>query len=158
MIGPVDLLVQSNLLAAINFSGVGSFTPDVLELYDISDLKSPVLVSAAGFPVNKLSNANRIGQVIMTSNYVFALDGNNGMLAFRLSGPTPPIIDSISLQAQNTLLMNFSGEPWFGYDLLGSTNLADWFVVTNLTAAGNGQFQFSTTIPTNSPTQFFRLR
>jgi uncharacterized protein (TIGR02597 family) len=89
-IGPVAYLAQSNYVAAIRFSGTTGLSPDTLELYSVANFNNPTLLCAANFPANQTANANRIGQVIMTPNYVFAIDANNGLLAFRLTGPTAP--------------------------------------------------------------------
>jgi uncharacterized protein (TIGR02597 family) len=89
--GPVAYLAQSNFVAGINFSGTTGASPDTLELYSVTNFNSSTLLCTANFPANQTANVNRIGQVIVTTNYVFALDANNGLLAFRLSGPTAPI-------------------------------------------------------------------
>ncbi|MGZ5505023.1 MAG: TIGR02597 family protein, partial [Limisphaerales bacterium] len=87
--GPVAYLGQSNLVAGINFSGTNTLA-DTLELYSVTNFNAPTLLCSANFPVNEVANVNRIGQVIITTNYVFALDANNGLLAFRLTGPAAP--------------------------------------------------------------------
>src|SRR5262249_26965171 len=67
--GPVAYLAQSNLVAGINFSGITGASPDTLELYSVTNLNSPTLLCSANFPVSAVANANRIGQVIITTNY-----------------------------------------------------------------------------------------
>ncbi len=96
--GPVAYVTQSNLVAGINFSGTAGTSPDTIELYSVTNFNSPTLLCSANFPVNEVVNVNRIGQVIITTNYVFALDANNGLLAFRLTGPAAP---SFLLQPQS---------------------------------------------------------
>ncbi|MDB6056881.1 MAG: Immunoglobulin I-set domain protein [Verrucomicrobiales bacterium] len=88
--GPVAYLVQSNLVAGINFNGTTGSSPDTLELYSVTNFNAPTLLCSATFPASAVANVNRIGQVIITTNYVFAMDANNGLLAFRLTGPTAP--------------------------------------------------------------------
>lgn len=89
-IGPVAYLAESNYVAAIRFSGTAGSSPDTLELYNVTNFNNPTLLCVANFPANQTANVNRIGQVIMTTNYVFAIDANNGLLAFRLKGPAAP--------------------------------------------------------------------
>ncbi len=105
-LGPVSILFQSNLLAGINFSGVLNASPDVLELYDVSQMNVPLLLGSYAFPANVVSNFNHIGQIIMTTNYVFALEANNGLMAFQLAGLTPP---SVTAQPQNQTVL--AGNP-----------------------------------------------
>ena len=109
-VGPVDLMAQSNLLAALNFSGIGGSSPDMLELYSVTNLNTPMLLCSAPFPVNANTNVNRIGQVIISSNYVFALDANNGLLAFRLRGPIAP---GLLLQPQNQTVVSNDSASFF---------------------------------------------
>ena len=102
--GPVAYLAASNLVAGINFSGASGTSPDTLELYSVTNFNSPTLLCTANFPANQTANVNRIGQVIITSNYVFAIDANNGLLAFRLTGPTLPSF--LSQPQSQTVLTN----------------------------------------------------
>jgi hypothetical protein len=107
--GPVGISLTLNLMAGINFvSGVGSdntTVPDTLDYYDITDPSQAVLLSRQNLPGAALSgghkaNANAIGQAIFgvnqsglgtNLNYVFAIDGNNGIAAYALAGGiTPP--------------------------------------------------------------------
>ena len=88
--GPVAYVAQSNLVAGINFSGTAGTVPDTLEIYNVTNFNSPTLLCSANFPVTEVANVNRIGQTVITTNYVFALDANNGLLAFRLTGPAAP--------------------------------------------------------------------
>lgn len=102
--GPVFYLAASNLVAGINFIGTAGVSPDTLELYSVTNFNSPTLLCTANFPATETANVNRIGQVVVTTNYVFAIDANNGLLAFRLTGPKQP---SFLLQPQSqTVLTN----------------------------------------------------
>ncbi len=83
--------------AAVNFTFGGTVagaSPDTLDLYDLGAPDTPVLINRYNFPVNAVANNNRISQVIMTTNYCFALDAGNGIMGFQVaSGPIPkPII------------------------------------------------------------------
>ncbi|MDB6121373.1 MAG: Immunoglobulin I-set domain protein [Pedosphaera sp.] len=90
-LGPVGLDFTHNLMGALHFVTAN----DTLDLFDISDINTPLLLASYNFPMSpRQANNNGIGQVIFSGNKVFALDGNNGILAFTIaSGPiTPPLI------------------------------------------------------------------
>lgn len=55
-------------------------------------------------------------------------------------------------------LLQFSGSPMLNYTLETSTNLVNWFALTNLLAGADGRFEFLDTSATNFPTRFYRLR
>ena len=122
--GPATQLFSKKLLASLDFTGVVGSSPDQLELYDFSNPSSPVLVASNQFPANCVTNANRIGQIIMTTNYVFAIDANNGLLAMQLVNP--------QLLLTNVAIVN----NHFQFDVLGpfnstaiiqaSSNLVNW--------------------------------
>ncbi|MBI2946816.1 MAG: immunoglobulin domain-containing protein [Verrucomicrobia bacterium] len=92
-IGPVAVDATRKLLAGIDFTNVTT-TPDTLDLYDISDLNNPLLLAQYKFPINHVANNNFIGRVLFAGDKLFALNGNNGFLAFRISSgpPKPPSI------------------------------------------------------------------
>ena len=112
--GAIGISFALKLGAAINFSGVAGVSPDELNLYDLAVVETPVLLNRYNFPANQNGNANRIAQVIMASNsvlatnYVFALNANNGIMAFTLStGPVPP--PKILAQPSNLRMMQGVG-------------------------------------------------
>jgi hypothetical protein len=89
-----------NLAAAISINALANSTgtvPDEVDFYDFSDPTQALLLSRTSFKVNHTANQNGISQVIFGanpvtgSNYVFAIEGNNGAMALVLSGGvTPP--------------------------------------------------------------------
>jgi hypothetical protein len=103
-IGPVGLDLTRKLAAGINFTNVTT-TPDTLDLYDISDLNNPVPLAQYKFPIDHVANNNFIGRVLFAGDKLFALNGNNGLLAFRVgSGPVKP--PSILGQPQDARTVN----------------------------------------------------
>src|SRR5262249_46603165 len=92
-LGPVGFDFTRNLMAAIHFN---TSTPDTLDLFDVTFPNAPLLLAQYNFSVNHAANANFIGQVVFSGNYVFALDANNGIMAFSISaGPLgPPVFTS----------------------------------------------------------------
>src|SRR5262249_18416649 len=88
-LGGVAVDLAHKLTAGVDF--VGSTTapqkPDAVALYDISDPTTPMLLNRYNFPSNQVANANVICQTIIAGNRVFALDANNGLMAFTIQGP-----------------------------------------------------------------------
>jgi hypothetical protein len=89
-LGPVAMDFSRNLLVGINIAGAAKTYPDTLALYEISDLDAPMLIAAYDFPANAMPNPNLIGQAIFAGNRVYAVDGNNGIVAFEIVPPLPP--------------------------------------------------------------------
>ena len=82
-VGPVGFILspQSNVLCGIDFV-TSSATPDTLDLYEVSDLSTPLLLAKYSFPTNHQGNVNFIGQVRFAGTNVYAVDANNGIAAF----------------------------------------------------------------------------
>jgi hypothetical protein len=95
-LGGVAVDLVHNLTAGVDF--VGSTTapqkPDAVALYDLSDPSTPMLINRYNFPSNQVANANVICQTIIAGNRVFALDANNGLMAFTIQGPQLSVIAS----------------------------------------------------------------
>ncbi len=85
----VGLATARNLAAGV-YSAGGS-GPDMLNLYDISNLGAPSLLSQYPFPMTPpVANANRISQTFFKDELVFSIDANNGFMVFRLTQSNPP--------------------------------------------------------------------
>jgi hypothetical protein len=72
-----------------------------------------------------VTNANRIGQIIMTTNYVFAIDANNGLLAMQLVVP-PLVLTNIAI-VNNHFQFDVFGQFNTTAIIQGSSNLVNWF-------------------------------
>ena len=93
-LGPCGIDLARNLLTALNLNGTVGSAPDSLNLYELSDPNAPVFLASYTFPATKIANANGVGQVLFGgANYVFALEANNGIVAFQpvLGPPGPPV-------------------------------------------------------------------
>ena len=97
----VSLSLDRNLCAGINF---GSSPAHTLDVYDVSDLTAPLTIAQYAFPVAKIANNNYIGQTIIAGNYLFTLDGNNGVMAFQIIAG-PPTAPGFVQQPQNLRLI-----------------------------------------------------
>ncbi|PWU10210.1 MAG: hypothetical protein C5B50_25915 [Verrucomicrobia bacterium] len=122
--GPATQLFSKKLLTLLDFSGITGSSPDQIELYDFSNPFSPVLIGSCQFPANAVTNANRIGQIIMTSNYVFAIDANNGLLALQLI--TPPFILTNMALVNNHFQFDVLGQSNLTAIIQASSNLVNW--------------------------------
>ncbi len=107
--GPVTVNPSLKVAAGINFVGTvgtdSTTTQDSLSYYDMTDPSQAVLLHTEPLPQGNgnfhKGNANAIGQVVFGfnpatgNNYIFVINGNNGVAAFVLSGgvsPPPKII------------------------------------------------------------------
>ena len=90
-IAPMDVNVASNWLGGISINAGA----DQFFLYTLGDLtQDPVLVDSATFPADN-SNNNNVGTVDLYQDLVYALDTQNGLLAFRVvPSVDPPTIAS----------------------------------------------------------------
>ncbi len=141
---------QTNVLVAINLSS-SSGTPDTVDQYDYSDPTQPLYVASYNFPVNHQANANSCGRVIFSGDRVYALDSNNGLVAYRLE----PVLH-ITPQSSNVVLSWSSATP--GYTLAAGPSLqtaSTWTNVGTGTLIGN-QYFVTNTVSTNS--LFYRLK
>jgi len=141
---------QTNLLLAINISSP-SGTPDTVDQYDYSDPTQPLFVASYNFPVNHQPNGNGCGRIIISGDRVYALDSNNGLVAYRIEPtlqitPTPPGV-----------VISWSSEVT-GYTLTASPSLASpttWTNVSTGTLVGN---QYFVTNSAATGTLFYRLQ
>ena len=151
--GPVAVDFARKIVIGINFSASGS--PDTVDMYDISTITPPLLLSRKNFPINHQGNQNLFGQVILSGNKVFAVDANNGMVAFDL---VAPLAAQLSVGASgNTLTMTWPSSLT-GYVLEGNPTLstAGWTNVTAKVSTNGGQN--SVTIQRTGSQQYFRLK
>jgi hypothetical protein len=80
-IGPIGAYPSQTLLAGIGTSD----TPDSLRLYDVSDLTQPPVWLDTEFFETDNENLNGTGAVAVGCGRVYALDSNNGLVAFSVT-------------------------------------------------------------------------
>ncbi len=118
--GSIGLNFSLNIAAAVNFvGGIGSAntSPDTLSYYDFSDPTQSVLLSQVALAGSNsgghTANANAISQVIFGSNpttgsnYVFVINGNNGVNAYSLEGGSIPA-PKVLIQPHNVRMLTGS--------------------------------------------------
>jgi hypothetical protein len=87
---PIDVDVENNLLGGISIQGGA----DALRLYDFSDTNNIIIVDQEVFPADN-ANANAVGAVDVHNDLVFAVDANNGLIAYRIiETVSPPVFQS----------------------------------------------------------------
>jgi hypothetical protein len=150
---PIAVLPAENQLAAVSLD-----TPDNLQLYDIADLASlPVLVHQELFPSDN-ANANGTGAVDFGGGRVYALDSNNGIVAFEVkkSPPKQPTLANPKLVAGGKLEITVLGQAGVTYVVEASMDLQSWAEVLTQASAGE-----STTVQvdaTGAARRFFRVK
>jgi hypothetical protein len=171
---------STNVLAATNFpiglmgigldltrnlaAGVFSNSPsaaDTVNLYDISNPDSPLLLSVTNFPTApRVTNGNQINQTCIKNDLLFTIDANNGIMVFRIQTP-PPVI---RLTAFNKLP---NGSFQFGYAnadtsraylVYASSNLLNWSSIGAATQASPNFYQFTDSPAPNTPVRFYQVR
>src|SRR5256885_8402361 len=132
-------------------------TPDTLDLYEISDLTSPLLLAQYNFPVNFGTNhvgalPNAINQTIRSGDKIFTLEAGNGLMAFNIVAgpPTAPVFltqpqdvrvmqggtigFTVSVDQQSVFQWRFGGA-----NIAGATGQS--FVLTNAQPGNAGQYR-----------------
>ena len=151
-LGGVAVDLPHKLVAGVDF--VGSTTapqkPDAVSLYDITDPATPMLLQRYNYPANQVANANVICETIISGNRVFAMDANNGLMAFFIEPPVNSMILTATPSGSNVNL------SWgnAGAILQGTGSLLPPVQWTDLTTAGQTNSIQPSTTGTN---QFYRL-
>ena len=152
-LGPLAVDVSKNLAAGIFFV-TNSATPDRLLVFDISNLNSPFQVAQYNFPVNHQPNANFIGEVVFGPDKIFAVDGNNGVIAVSAFPPLQPRL-TINRSGANVVLSWSNSAAAFVLQSTPSLLPPAWANVAQPATVLGGQ-SFVTDI-TGPAGQFYRL-
>lgn len=145
--GPLGVDVTRNLLAIVE-AGTTTTTGHKLRLYDISNPSAPIQVDTTrSFPASN-ANGNATGAVSIRNGKLFALETNNGILAYNLAAVyLPPVITTPPANvtvwegaAFWTFTVGLSGTPPFTYqwrsngvDIPGAT--ASTYTISNVSLA-----------------------
>lgn len=150
-LGGLFLDTSRGIAVGVNFTGTLNTTPDQLNLYEISDLNTPVLIGKFNFPTNHQANGNHITHAVFTPNKLFALNANNGLLAFSLA----PTLYQASV-GQNVVLSwvtNFAG-----FTLQATPSLSPAVTWTNVSLGSIVGGSYMVTNSTASGDLFYRLK
>ena len=110
----LGLDLSRNLAAGV-FTNGASTVADQLNLYDISDGNSPLLLAQYSFPKSpRNANGNFISQTFFSGGRLYSLDSQNGIMAFTVaSGPLSP--PTFVTQPENLrLILGGSGTMFVG--------------------------------------------
>lgn len=151
--GPLGIDFTNHLLAGILFASAGAL--DTLDLYEFSDPNNPVLLASYPFPVNHVNNGNFIGQVLFAGGRVFALNGNNGIMAMTLAPQVIPRLEIV--RSGSNVVLSWTNSV-SGFQLRRTTSLSPiaWEDVTNSVTVDNRQY--NVTDDTSAASSFYRLR
>ncbi len=146
----VEMDFGQNLMTAIDFP-ITTNIADALEFYDISSLYNAQLLGRYSFPTNQQGNVNFIAHTIFAGDKIFAVDGNNGVLAMQIVA-----VPQITLHPQSQTVSNganvlLSGAAtgvalnyqWRkgGVPIAGGTNAT--LILTNVFGGSSGSYSLS---------------
>lgn len=142
---------QTNILVAINNSG-SSTSPNTVDLYDYSNPTEPLFITSYNFPVNQQPNGNGCGRIIFSGDRVYALDSNNGLVAFRLV----PVLHIATDGAGNAILSWSADTP--GYTLMAGSSLQTPNTWTSLGTGAQVGNQYFVTNAISAGDLFYQLK
>jgi hypothetical protein len=147
-LGVSDFNWNMNLLAGLSFS---TSTPDTLALYDLTDPSQPLLLANYNFPVNHNPNGNGCGRVVWAGERVFALDANNGLMAFT-------VVPRLSITPSGSDVTLSWSTNFTGYTLQASPSLSPPTTWTNVATGTIVGAQYSVTSTPAAANLFYRLQ
>lgn len=146
----------NNLLA-----GIAVETPDSLRLYRVADLPNPpTLVEQELFPTDN-PNANGTGSADFGGGRLYALNSNNGLLAFTVNtAPTgtviPAALRSPARQPSGTFQFTLAGSAGASYVVEFTSDFKAWLPVSTNTAGAGGTVQISDPSASAASARFYR--
>jgi len=154
---PIGFSPETGLLAGIEIA-----TPDNLKIYDLSNPdQAPALIIEKLFPTDN-ANGNNVGAVSFGPNRLFALNTNNGLLAFELNlnavDAQPAKLTQITLMPNTGITIQYEGTPNTEYVLEASSDFLSWTTVQtfNTNETGNG-IVAENDARTQHDTRFYRI-
>jgi hypothetical protein len=148
--GPLGVQTTSNLLAGLEMP---SGTAANVRLYDISNpANPPVLLDRKAWATNESGNGISAGSVIFGNGNVYALNSDNGVMAFSIvSGPAPALAPMITLNPANVAAPN-QGSATFTAAADGlPAPTYQWYLNTNILLGGgtSSSYTIASIVPTN---------
>jgi hypothetical protein len=138
-----------NLLAGL----VVQNGPDAVEVYDVSDSNRPPVLLDSGLFTSDQQHTVGYGNVIFVGNRIYALNPNNGIIAFQIASVTAPSLE-ITRTAEGIRLSWPSDVT--GYELVASPTLATptWTVLPHQVVGSENV----ATQTASANSMFYRLR
>ncbi len=154
--GPVGFNLTTNFLAGIEFS-LSNSAPDTLDFYQINDFNNPILLGKYAFPANQQPNANFFGQVVVATDRIFAVDGNNGVVAFAITN-APAVVPRLTAALSNGQIILSWPSSATGYILESTSSLSPISWSTNSTPVVPQNGSNTVTENASGNTKFYRLK
>ena len=127
---------------------------DAVELYDVSSSDGdPVLLDSVPFATANEHTLN-YGNVLISSNRVFALEPNNGAVAVTINPPALPAMLRINRTANQIVLTWLSVLTGYVLEATDTLPATTWTTVPHETVGD----QNTATVQTTGARRFFRLR
>ena len=139
-----------NLLAGLSFAS-STATPDTLALYDLTDPSQPLLLANYNFPVNQNANGNGCGRVVWAGERVFALDSNNGLMAFT-------VVPRLTITPSGSDVVLSWSTNFTGYTLQATPSLSPPATFTNVSTGTIVGTQYIVTNTPSAASLFYRLK
>jgi hypothetical protein len=146
----------NNLLAAVAVE-----SPDNLRLYDIAGLPNPpALLDQTLFPIDN-ANANGTGSVDFGGGRLFAMNSNNGLMAFAVTigAAAParqPTLSAPSRQSNGAFLFTLAGTASASYVVEATQDFKTWLPVSTNTVSAGGAVQVMDSGAVGQTGRFYR--
>ncbi len=156
----VGLDLAHHLVAGV-FSN-GTAVADTVNLYEISNLDAPLLLSQYEFPTTpRVANGNVISQTLIKNDRYFSIDANNGILALQTKIPQSMVRISQyqKLSPQSAFQFGyFNHSNASPYAVYASPDLLNWNYLGMATQGTPGHFQFTDLQATSLSRRYYQLR
>lgn len=146
----------NNLLAGVTLEN-----PDTLRLYHLANLPgAPTLVDQELFPADN-ANINGTGSADFGGGRLYAVDSNNGIVAFTvntnaLAAAKPAVLSAAGLQANRVFQFTLTGTPSGSYVIEVSANLSAWTAIATNTVSAGGSIQVTDAAASAELRRFYR--
>ncbi|MBI2947297.1 MAG: DUF4623 domain-containing protein, partial [Verrucomicrobia bacterium] len=146
----------NNLLAAVAVEN-----PDNLRLYNVASLPNPPsMVDQELFPTDN-ANANATGSVDFGGGRLYAMNSNNGLMAFTVNpgaiGPAQPAaLSAPARQVGGAFQFTLSGSASAPYVIEATQDFKTWLPISTNTIAASGTIQITDSNATTQATRFYR--
>lgn len=146
----------NNLLA-----GVAVENPDNLRLYNVANLaNSPTLVAQELFPADN-TNGNATGSVDFGGGRLYAMNSNNGLMAFAVNpaggaSAKAAALSAASRQANGVFQFTLSGTASASYVVEATQDFKTWLPVSTNTVSASGTTQVTDASAASQTARFYR--
>jgi hypothetical protein len=147
--------------AADLLAGITLETPDTVRLYNLASLPNPpTLVDQEVFPADN-TNGNGTGSADFGGGRLYALDTNNGLVAFNVntnatSAPKGAMLSSAARSANGAFSFTLGGTPGSTYLIEATVDFKAWSAVSTNTIAAGGTVPVTDAGASTQSRRFYR--